>query len=283
MKKAIIDIGTNSTRLLIAQKEAEKWQKVLGLLEFTRIGENIGRKQVIKPEPLARTARCVADYVRRAQEQGCTEIVVTATSAVRDAANREEVCAYLKEQCAQEVRVLRGEEEAYLSYLGAVGTPDEETAVLDIGGGSTELVYPQEGGLHVMSVAVGAVRLKERAELRQDLAERLKPLVPEERPLNKLVAVGGTATTLAALKLGLEEYDSELVQQYPLSKAEVDGWLEKLAQMSVEEIKKLKGMPAKRADVIYYGVLILSTIMELAKLEQVWAEDRDLMYGLLEE
>ena len=283
MKKAIIDIGTNSTRLLIAEKDENGWRKVNAELNFTRIGENIGAEQVIKQEALKRTADGVREYVQKAREAGCEKIIITATSAVRDAKNREEVCAYINEVCGEKIRVLKGEEEAYLSYRGAVGDNAEDTAVLDIGGGSTELVCPSEDILQSRSVAVGAVRLKERPELRERLDEILQGLLPEKNRKLKLLAVGGTATTLAALSLGMEDYDNEKVCRYPLKISEVDAWLEKLRVMSVEEIKALPGMPAKRADVFVYGVAILSRIMHLLRVDVVWAEDRDLMYALLEE
>ena len=283
MKKAIIDIGTNSTRLLLAGLTEEGWKKIKSELDFTRLGENIGAEQIIKKPALIRTAECVRRYVSEAKEFGADKIIITATSAVRDAKNRDEVCDYLKEISTESVRVLSGEEEAYLSYRGAVGKQAQNTAVLDIGGGSTELVCPLADKLQTCSVAVGAVRLKERPELRSDLDDILTKLLPPEETELKLVAVGGTATTLAALDLKLADYDSEKVCQYLLSIEKVDAWLEKLRLMSVEEIKSLDGMPAKRADVFVYGVTILSRVMHLLKVNTVWAEDRDLMYGLLEE
>ena len=180
------------------------------------------------------------------------------------------------------MEVLSGEREAYLSYLGAVGKFSEQTAVLDIGGGSTELAYPCAGKLVVNSVAAGAVRLKERPEMQANLPTMLKGLLPQKGKISKLVAVGGTATTLAALEQIMKNYNSDLVHQYRLSKEAVDKWLNRLGKMSLEEIKALKIIPPKRADVIYYGVLILSTVIELIQAEEVFAEDRDLMYGLLE-
>ena len=283
MKKAIIDIGTNSTRLLLASDESGVWEKKKAELNFTRLGENIGAEQIIKQPALERTAECVRTYVNEATDFGAEKIIVTATSAVRDAKNKAQVCAYIEEKSGEKVRVLPGEEEAYLSYRGAVGNNAADTAVLDIGGGSTELVCPLADKLQTRSVAVGAVRLKERPELRADLDNILKKLLPEEKSKLKLVAVGGTATTVAALDLKLADYDSDKISQYPLSIKTVDAWLEKLQQMSLEGIKSLDGMPAKRADVIVYGVTILSRIMHLLEVDTGWAEDRDLMYALLEE
>ncbi len=285
MRKAIVDIGTNSTRLLIAEDVNGAWEKLITKLEFTRIGENIGAEQIIKPEALKRTAECVREYVNIAKMEKCAQITVTATSAVRDAQNREEVCAEIAKTSGVKVRVLAGEEEAYLSYRGAVGNSEDssQTAVLDIGGGSTELVWQEEEALQTHSVAVGAVRLKERPELREKLDEILSNLLPKKGKKLRIVAVGGTATTLAMLDMGLAEYDSEMVCGYKLSRDRVDAWLCKMQDMSIEEIRALKGMPAKRADVIVYGVSILSRVMHLLDVEMVWAEDHDLMYALLEE
>lgn len=121
MRKAIIDIGTNSTKLLIAEKRDNSWEKITAHLKFTRIGENIGEEQLIKLEPLKRTAQCIKNYIELAEKANCETIEISATSAIRDAANRAEVCEYLKNYCGKEVEVLSGEREAYLSYLGAVG------------------------------------------------------------------------------------------------------------------------------------------------------------------
>ena len=283
MRKAIIDIGTNSTKLLVADNEKGSWEKIISLLEFTRIGENIGKEQIIKPKPLKRTAECIKNFIAIAQKENCAEILVSATSAIRDAQNRAEVCAFIASYCGKKVEVLSGEQEAYLSYLGAVGSFDEHTAVLDIGGGSSELAYSFKDKLFVNSVAVGAVRLKERPEMLKNLEEVLRALLPKEGKITKLVAVGGTATTLAALEQDIKEYNSDLVHKYPLSRESVAKWRTKLGKMSVEEIKALKIIPAKRADVIYYGVLILDTIMQLGKMPEVLVEDRDLMYGLLQQ
>ena len=281
MRKAIIDIGTNSTKMLVADNVYGSWKKILALLEFTRIGENIGEEQIIKHEPLERTAKCIKNFVEIAEKEGCEEIVVSATSAIRDAQNRAEVCEYIAKYCGKKVEVLSGEQEAYLSYLGAVGNFAEHTAVLDIGGGSTEMAYPIEDKLIVNSVAVGAVRLKERVEMRKNLEKTLLTLLPKEGKITKLVAVGGTATTLAALEQNMQEYNSDLVHKYPLSRESVTKWLMQLGKMSIEEIKSLKIIPEKRADIIYYGVLILDTIIKLADMTEILVEDRDLMYGLL--
>ena len=283
MRKAIIDIGTNSTKLLVADNEKGSWEKIISLLEFTRIGESIGKEQILKPEPLKRTAECIKNFIAIAQKENCAEISVSATSAIRDAQNRTEVCAFITKYCGKKVEVLSGEQEAYLSYLGAVGSFDEHTAVLDIGGGSSELAYSFKDKLFVNSVAVGAVRLKEHPEMLNNLEEALRALLPKEGKITKLVAVGGTATTLAALEQDMQEYNSDLVHKYPLSRESVAKWRTKLGKMSVEEIKALKIIPAKRADVIYYGVLILDTIMQLGKMPEVLVEDRDLMYGLLQQ
>ena len=153
---------------------------------------------------------------------------------------------------------------------------------MDIGGGSTELVYPVEDGVHGASVNMGAVRLLEHPELRLQVQTVLQGLKEDALPADcVLIAVGGTNTCLMAMELGLTSYDGSKIHGQVLKKERVDVWCDTLLHMSQEEREQIPGMKAKRADIMPYGVLILQQAMELLRMPQVIISDKGLVYGLL--
>ena len=285
MRKAVIDMGTNSTRLAVAEWVGDTLQMVENCVAETRLGEGMGEERRIRPVPLQRNIEAVTAFVARARELGAASIRITATSAVRDAVNREEVKQAITDAAGIPMEVLPGTEEARLSYLGAGGDfrfLNRPLAVLDIGGGSTELVYPVGSGVHGASVNMGAVRLLEHPELRERIDEVLANLKEDALPQNcVLIAVGGTNTCLMAMKLGMRQYDGARIHGQALTKAEVDYWCDKLMQMTQEERLEIPGMKAKRADIMPYGVAILKHVMELLQVDQVLVSDKGLVYGLL--
>ena len=247
MRKAIIDVGTNSIRLIVADQE-DVIRVCHTAIEITRIGEGMGIERKIKSEPLARTCQKAAEFAQKARELGAEVIQMTATSAVREAQNQSAVAQ----------------------------------AVLDIGGGSTELVYDTPKGLSKASVAVGAVRLKEDPSLAARLPELLKPLVTEMLPTPlTLVGVGGTITSLAAMDQELAVYAQERVHGYHLSAQAVEKWTERLQAMPLSERQQLAGLMPKRADIIDQGALILLAVLELLGQTELIVSDKDLLYGLL--
>lgn len=213
------------------------------------------------------------------------DIRITATSAVRDAVNKEEVKQAIGQAAGVPLEILPGEMEARLSYLGASGDFlhwNRPLAVLDIGGGSTELVYPLKDEIHSASVNMGAVRLLEHDELRGQVDIVLRGLLAQPLPPQcALIAVGGTNTCLMAMELGLTRYDGSKIHGQCLSKARVDAWCQRLLSMTQEERIQIPGMKEKRADIMPYGVLILQQAMELLDMQEVCISDKGLVYGLL--
>ncbi|MBQ2368679.1 MAG: hypothetical protein II301_00980, partial [Peptococcaceae bacterium] len=183
------------------------------------------------------------------------------------------------------MEILPGTEEARLSYFGASGdfqSLNRPLAVLDIGGGSTELVYPENDALHGISVNLGAVRLLEHPGLLDSVETTLKSLKGTAFPDNSvLIAVGGTNTCLMSMELGLIQYDGSKIHGQALSKARVDYWCDTLFAMSQEEREQIPGMKRKRADIMPYGVLILQKTMEMLGVSEVIISDKGLVYGLL--
>ena len=285
MRKAVIDMGNNSTRLAVAEWSDRGLQMVETKVAETRLGEGLGSECRIKPIPLARNVEAVQQFVKRAGELGVEDIRITATSAVRDAVNKEEVKQAIGQAAGVPLEILPGEMEARLSYLGASGDFlhwNRPLAVLDIGGGSTELVYPLKDEIHSASVNMGAVRLLEHDELRGQVDIVLRGLLAQPLPPQcALIAVGGTNTCLMAMELGLTRYDGSKIHGQCLSKARVDAWCQRLLSMTQEERIQIPGMKEKRADIMPYGVLILQQAMELLDMQEVCISDKGLVYGLL--
>ena len=285
MRKAVIDMGTNSTRLAVAEWSDRGLQMVETKVAETRLGEGLGSECRIKPIPLARNVEAVQQFVKRAGELGVEDIRITATSAVRDAVNKEEGKQAIGQAAGVPLEILPGEMEARLSYLGASGDFlhwNRPLAVLDIGGGSTELVYPLKDEIHSASVNMGAVRLLEHDELRGQVDIVLRGLLAQPLPPQcALIAVGGTNTCLMAMELGLTRYDGSKIHGQCLSKARVDAWCQRLLSMTQEERIQIPGMKEKRADIMPYGVLILQQAMELLDMQEVCISDKGLVYGLL--
>ncbi len=285
MKKAVIDMGTNSTRLAIAEQQDGVFQMVYTEVAETRLGEGMGNERIIRPVPLERNVQAVQQFVAKAKELEAESVRITATSAVRDAQNKAQVQQAISDSTGIPMEVLPGTEEARLSYLGASGdfqTFYKPLAVLDIGGGSTELVYPENDTLHSVSVNLGAVRLLEQPELMETINETLETLKGSAFPQESvLIAVGGTNTCLMAMELGLTQYDGNKIHGQVLSKARVDEWCETLFSMTQEEREQIPGMKRKRADIMPYGVLILQKTMELLQVSEVIISDKGLVYGLL--
>lgn len=287
MKQAVIDIGTNSTRLAVAESIDGIVQMRYTEVAETRLGEGMGIERMIRPIPLERNVKAIKDFVQKAETMQVEHIRLTATSALRDAQNKEAVQQRILQSTGYSVELLSGTEEARLSYLGASGDfvqYHRPLAVLDIGGGSTELVYPAAEGLHSASVNMGAVRLLEHPELQAQMTDTLATLKADDFPANAmLIAVGGTNTCLMAMELGMTQYDGNKIHGQSMTKQQVDAWCERLFALSQEEREQIPGMKRKRADIIPYGVQILQKTMELLQQTEVTISDKGLVYGLLQE
>lgn len=294
---AAIDVGTNTVLLLVAEREPDgTFRAVDERMELTRLGRGVDRTRELAPEAIDDTVRAVADFAHAARADGARELVITATSAARDARNGGEFFARAEKAAGVPVEVIAGEVEAQFAYesarrdFGAGGTP---LAVLDIGGGSTELTYGS-GGLvsWQRSFDVGAVRLTERwlradppagpelAALRDDLRATLAgtPMPPKG---SHLVGIAGTVTTLCAISLGLSSYDGALVHGRRMARGEVRELASRLAALPLNERRRIPGLPPKRADVIVAGAEILAGIMETFGFDDVTVSDRGVRWGLL--
>lgn len=283
MRYGAIDIGTNSCRLLIAEPEERGLKVWRRSMVTTRIGEGVDRHRMISPDALERTVAGLADLNRQLAEYKTTQIRVAATSAVRESANSAEFVERVWQELNWKVEVISGQEEAELSYLGVKrGLPlPLAPLVVDLGGGSTEFMLEDPLPWQT-SLPVGAVRATEAAYSDADIKSVLAALPPDlTNKSAPMVAVGGTATSLAAMKMGLKQYDSDLVHGQVLSKTEVDHWLHFLQGMSLAERSQVPGLQPKRADIIVQGIRILSLIMEHLGYEQLLVSESDILDGMI--
>lgn len=313
LRLASLDIGTNSTRLLVADCDGSRTRTVERRMVITRLGEGVDRTRRLTPEAVERTMVALAAYREVMSPLGPSAVTAAATSALRDSENGEEFLDLAEQSLGVRPRVLRGDEEAFLSFLGAVSDLDERTEgggqvlVFDIGGGSTELMVggvdvvggtndePRRDRLEVRSVDVGCVRMSERfltadppspvsvGRMESHIVGRLKPAIAGLLPANPALAVGlaGTVTTISGVNLGLDEYDTERIHHSRLSRGEVEEIFMRLATVPIEERKRVMGLEPGRADIIVGGAAVLRVIMHLAGLDEILVSEKDILDGLV--
>jgi exopolyphosphatase/guanosine-5'-triphosphate,3'-diphosphate pyrophosphatase len=300
LRVAVVDIGTNSTRLLVADvsdgghlTERERRTKV------TRLGDKLDQTGVLSDEAMERVLATLAEYRTVIDRAGAERAVAVLTSAVRDAANGEEFLARVRAQGdALDARVIAGDEEARLTFRGATSeraardaTP---TLVIDVGGGSTELVVGRGGevSFHV-STQAGVVRHTERhlasdpptrSELRalaDDVRETYARAVPGRvrRTPRAAIAVAGTATSLGAIDLDLEHYSTDLVHGHVVSLTACRRILERLAALTEAERREVRGLHPDRAPTIVAGVVMVVEALELFDLDAIVVSDHDILRG----
>jgi len=299
-RRAAIDIGTNSVRLLVADVgEAPPGDAVRPVdrrLAITRLGESLHAGGLLTPDAAARTAAVVEAYVARAREWDVPHPVVAATYAVRAARNPDALLSRL----SVPVRVLSGEEEAALGFRGVVaGLPDLAPAapvvVLDVGGGSVEITWGTAGrGVEGSgSLPIGCVVMTRRAiahdpparseitALEETLGAALEPLLaPLRFRTERLVGVGGTVTTLAAMAQRLVPYDPDRVHGYRVTASEVGRLLETLRGVPLAERRRLPGLQPERADVIVAGTLVVRHVLGSLRCDAITASEADLLWAL---
>lgn len=279
MKKyAVIDIGSNSVRLLFVADGKVLYKR----LKTTRLGENLALTGVLTPQAISRTAEAVKEFYLQAKNEHVNEIVAFATASVRTAKNGDEFINAVNELCPVEVEVISGETEAEIGILGALGK--EDGAILDIGGASSELIVKTDGKCtYKKSLDVGAVRLKDICgrdkNALQTYCENIVKQFGKVPAFPSLTAIGGTATTLCALALELKAYDSQKVTGAKVSKTQLLALTDKLFSMPTEKIAKLPCISFGREDIIGGGAVLLSAILDYLSLDGFTASDRDNLEG----
>jgi exopolyphosphatase/guanosine-5'-triphosphate,3'-diphosphate pyrophosphatase len=284
VRVAAVDLGTNTTRLLVADVDGGRIDEVHRETRITRLGEGVDARHRLLPVPIARVRNALTDYRRTLESLGAERTLAVATSAVRDAENGEAFLGEVEWSYGFTTQLLSGDEEAELTRRGV--DPEPGTLVVDIGGGSTELIVDD---FHT-SLDIGSVRYTERFihtdppdphEL--DECGRTAHAILEERARIKAqhaIGVAGTVTTLAALDLGLEHYDRERVHRHRLTTAAARTQLAHLAALPLQQRRALPAVEPERAPVIVAGAVILVSILDHFGLDEIEVSERDILDGI---
>lgn len=284
MRYAAIDIGTNSCRLLIAEIREGRLFPLCKKIKTTRLGERLEASGEISFGAVKRAVFCLQEFKSIVDKYEVKIYQAVATSAIREASNRDEFLSLAENRCGLLVKIISGEEEAWLSYWGVKRGLDLKAPplVADLGGGSTELIL-RNGEQFLMSLPIGAVKATESnmspAQIENAVAKISKNR--ERFARNPLVFVGGTATSLVAIKKSLQEYRSDLVHGQVLTREEIAAIYSMLENMPLVRRRELPGLQPERADIILQGILILVAIMDALGKKEITVSDSDLLEGIV--
>jgi exopolyphosphatase/guanosine-5'-triphosphate,3'-diphosphate pyrophosphatase len=275
MRVAAVDLGTNSTRLLVADVDDGRVEEVGRSLTITRLGEGVDTRRRLLPLPIARVRNVLSGYRRELERLGADRTLAVGTSAVRDAENGEAFLGEVEWSYGFATRLLSGDEEAQMTWRGVTSGRElvAETLVVDIGGGSTELISAAGHD----SIDVGCVRMTERLGEDVGAIEAYVQEVVPDSDVTRAIGVAGTLTTLAAIELGV--YDRDLVHGHVLTAAAVDELLARLASLPLEERRRLPGLEPERAPVIVAGAAILRALLRCYALDAIEVSEHDLLHG----
>ena len=298
MKLATFDVGSNTVLMLAAEVDERRQPRILAeLSRITRLGRGVDRNGRLDPGSSALTLATLQEFAATAAGLGVERMAAAATAALRDAADGSEFIARVKQRAGIELQIIPGAEEAALSHLSVVRglsiDPWLPLLIVDIGGGSTELIRAEPGAeLKLVSLQMGSVRLTERcvhsdppsdadtASLHATIEGALDGLGWHFRPA-LLVGIAGTVTTLCAVALGLHSYDSGAVHGHRLRRSEVGRVIGLLRSLPQVERLKLPGLPEGRADVLFAGATILEHVLERYGVNEVTVSDQGVRWGLL--
>jgi exopolyphosphatase / guanosine-5'-triphosphate,3'-diphosphate pyrophosphatase len=299
MRLASIDIGTNTILMLVADVERNGTLSVVRDEHIiARLGKGVDEHGFIQKETFQRVRRILSQLKSIADSNRVQHLAACGTSALRDAANRQEFIDFIREHLSIDIKILSGQEEAEATYLGAVSeyledSPSGEFAVLDIGGGSTELVSGTGSNVSsAASIDIGSVRLTERilknsppdttvlenaVKLVQNHLHHISPLPSA----TTLIGVAGTLTTLAALDLQLKTFDKTLINRCVLTRETIERIFQELRHLTLDQIRSYPQIHASRADILLAGILILRETLHKVNVSQIIVSDRGLRYGIL--
>jgi exopolyphosphatase/guanosine-5'-triphosphate,3'-diphosphate pyrophosphatase len=299
---AAVDIGTNSVRLLVADVDgrgsAASLVPVERRMRITRLGQGVDAARALAPEAIERTLAVLREYRGVIEELGAEHVRATATSAARDATNRDVFFGPATEALGVTPELLSGEDEAQLSVLGATAGLDAPGPylVVDIGGGSTELVVGTTEPEGLRSLDIGCVRITEQflhgdpptpeelsaavSVVRDQVAE-VQREIPATRGAKTLIGLAGTVTTVAAIELGLAEYDAAAIHHFHLTRDAAEEVFRTLALEPAEQRRHNPGLEAERVDVIVGGALVLVAILRVFGFDEMLVSEADILDGLV--
>ncbi len=280
MKYGVIDIGSNSVRLMIS----ENGQTIKKYVKTTRLAENMEADNNLQDISIERTACAVSFFVNMAKEQNADKIYIFATAAVRQAKNKQVFLFKVKHLTGIAVDVIEGELEAKLGAIGALNGSDG--GIIDVGGASSEVLIVKDGKtIYTKSLNIGAVKLFNLCgQDKEKILELVKKTVEEyaEIPTTTFFGIGGTATSIASMDLSLSVYDPKLVHGHVISIEDILQLRNKLLDMSIEEKRNIVGLQKDRAEVIAGGVAIVYEILKRANAQKIIISENDNLEGYLE-
>jgi exopolyphosphatase / guanosine-5'-triphosphate,3'-diphosphate pyrophosphatase len=295
---ASVDLGTNSTRILVARPTDGRLEALDRQSTITRLGQGVGASGRLAPEAVERTLACLRGYRKILERHGVERVRVTATSASRDAANREEFFDAVEALIGTRPELLSGDEEGRLSFRGATGELDPATGpflVVDIGGGSTEFIVGTERVEGVISVDIGCVRLTEKflhhdppqpeelsacISLADAYLDDVVREIPAASEAGTLVGLAGTVTTVAAVEIGLETYDRDRIHHFHLTHEAAEDVFRTLATESRADRIHNPGLEEARADVIVGGCCVLVALFRHFVFDEMIVSEADILDGL---
>jgi exopolyphosphatase/guanosine-5'-triphosphate,3'-diphosphate pyrophosphatase len=294
MRVGVVDLGTNSTRLLVADVEDGSVRELDRRLVITRLGEQVDARRKLLPTALARVRNVLVDYRRAVEAHGVERTLTLATSAVRDAENGEAFLGEIEWSYGFSTRLLSGHDEALLTFRGVSAGRDvrDGTLIVDVGGGSAELILGGRDGVSFHeSFDLGCVRLTERflksdpptadelAACRVFVRAMLEERVPDSVHPSGAIGVAGTVTTLATLELGLEREDPEVIHGHRLDSAWIEAELARLAASTVAELRRRPGIEPERAPVLVAGVAAVAETLAHFRLGELEVSEQDILHG----
>ena len=300
MKKAVIEIGTNTTRMLIAEIINEEIKVIEKDLITTRLGEGVDNSKHLKEEAMQRVLKALKEFKAEIEKHNLKAIKLVGTSALRDVKNSKDFIEKVYSQLGYDLEIISGEKEAELIYKGVTQNLDfNDYIIIDIGGGSTEFIWKKrnEDEINMESIDIGAVRLTERFMVNRenslgrnivdDMSTYVHELLNEEIDIlpgiNNLIGVGGTITTMASIMLKTEEYNPESIHNYVLKYSDINKVMNILRKLTLKRRKKVKGLNPDRADIIVPGIIILLETMKNLRNLNLRVSDYDILNGLIVE
>jgi len=297
MRFAAIDIGTNSTRLLVKEIHGSSYLDLVRDMKITRLGENLDKTRVISDKAALRTCRAIEEYKEVINKSNVEKVKTIGTEALRKAENSGRFQNMVKEKTGLEVEVIDGLEEARLSFLGVTYLQethlDKNILIIDIGGGSTEFILgtKRSGTVFLESIDIGSVVLTENIQpgkknideaihlVKTKLTKTLQRL--KDYKIFKVIGLAGTITTLASIDLGLVSYKREKIHLHCLSFSKIISMLKSFLEKDLEERKKIVGIDSRRADIIIAGTIILKVILEHLNIKKITVSENDILDGII--
>ncbi len=299
MRVACIDIGTNSIRLLLTNYDGKLFSEVSKSLQMTRLGKGVNETKLLATDRMADSVEVIAAYCEAAKEYGAESVYLMATSAVRDSTNAQDFINQVYEKTGHTIDVISGDIEARVGFMGVLAgseNPSQTALVIDIGGGSTELIVGDSTGIHyAKSLNIGAVRMtgayihsdpvqaSESHAVLSFVREQVNTIIHElkARSIDVVIGIGGTATTYATMQHEVTTYSRDKVHRLKVTLDDLMALNSRLESATVEERKHFPGLEEKRADIIYAGGLIMQVIMESLGILSFSVSDYDNLEGFI--